>query len=145
MLCKVFLLIATFVSSFKSKKHVTRALLPPSIYFRPQSCQSEILKPFALECALWSAVSSGLKHFFSFLDGVILRFSCCHHRYIFKVQFFHRLTAKKEALVDESDDEYTSVRAMTYDEKRQLSLDINKLPGNSSHHNFYTYCFLKLK
>lgn len=29
----------------------------------------------------------------------------------------------------DSDDEEDTARPMTYDEKRQLSLDINKLPG----------------
>ncbi len=43
---------------------------------------------------------------------------------------FHRLSAKKEAMAEESDEEYSAARAMSYDEKRQLSLDINKLPGD---------------
>ena len=40
-----------------------------------------------------------------------------------------RLAAKKEVLAEESEDEFGSSKAMSYDEKRQLSLDINKLPG----------------
>ena len=39
-----------------------------------------------------------------------------------------RIAAKKGELPDDSDDEFNG-KAMTYDEKRQLSLDINKLPG----------------
>ena len=37
--------------------------------------------------------------------------------------------AKKKTLEVDSDDEVDTARPMTYDEKRQLSLDINKLPG----------------
>jgi len=41
-----------------------------------------------------------------------------------------KLAAKKETLAEESEDEFTTAKPMTYDEKRQLSLDINKLPGD---------------
>lgn len=40
-----------------------------------------------------------------------------------------KMAAKKGELPGDSDDE-ENVKAMTYDEKRQLSLDINKLPGD---------------
>lgn len=40
-----------------------------------------------------------------------------------------KIAAKKGELPDDTDDE-ENVKAMTYDEKRQLSLDINKLPGD---------------
>lgn len=40
-----------------------------------------------------------------------------------------RIVAKKKTLEVDSDDEEDTARPMTYDEKRQLSLDINKLPG----------------
>lgn len=40
-----------------------------------------------------------------------------------------KIAAKKGELPEDSDDE-DNKRAMTYDEKRQLSLDINKLPGD---------------
>jgi len=40
-----------------------------------------------------------------------------------------KIAAKKGELPEDSDDE-ESIKAMTYDEKRQLSLDINKLPGD---------------
>lgn len=40
-----------------------------------------------------------------------------------------RLAAKKEVQAEESEDEFGPSRSMSYDEKRQLSLDINKLPG----------------
>lgn len=40
-----------------------------------------------------------------------------------------RMAAKKKTLEVDSDDEVDTARPMTYDEKRQLSLDINKLPG----------------
>lgn len=39
-----------------------------------------------------------------------------------------KIAAKKGELPEDSEDE--EIRAMTYDEKRQLSLDINKLPGD---------------
>ena len=39
------------------------------------------------------------------------------------------MAAKKKTLEVDSDDEADTARPMTYDEKRQLSLDINKLPG----------------
>ena len=39
------------------------------------------------------------------------------------------MAAKKKTLEVDSDDEEDTARPMTYDEKRQLSLDINKLPG----------------
>ena len=39
------------------------------------------------------------------------------------------MAAKKKTLEADSDDEVDPARPMTYDEKRQLSLDINKLPG----------------
>ena len=39
------------------------------------------------------------------------------------------MAAKKKTLEVDSDDEVDTARPMTYDEKRQLSLDINKLPG----------------
>lgn len=38
------------------------------------------------------------------------------------------MAAKKKSLEADSDEEDTA-KPMTYDEKRQLSLDINKLPG----------------
>ena len=41
----------------------------------------------------------------------------------------NRMAAKKKTLEVDSDDEEDTARPMTYDEKRQLSLDINKLPG----------------
>jgi len=42
-----------------------------------------------------------------------------------------KIAAKKGELPEDSDDDdEESKRAMTYDEKRQLSLDINKLPGD---------------
>jgi len=40
-----------------------------------------------------------------------------------------KIAAKKGELPEDSDDD-ENVKAMTYDEKRQLSLDINKLPGD---------------
>lgn len=40
-----------------------------------------------------------------------------------------RIAAKKKTMEVDSDDEEDTARPMTYDEKRQLSLDINKLPG----------------
>jgi hypothetical protein len=43
--------------------------------------------------------------------------------------YFCRLAQKKKKEEIESEDEEDS-KAMTYDEKRQLSLDINKLPGD---------------
>ena len=46
---------------------------------------------------------------------------------VIKIDLFFRIAAKKGDLPDDSDEE--NVVAMTYDEKRQLSLDINKLPG----------------
>ena len=39
------------------------------------------------------------------------------------------MAAKKKTLEVDTDDEEDTARPMTYDEKRQLSLDINKLPG----------------
>lgn len=45
------------------------------------------------------------------------------------VDFKNRMAAKKKTLEVDSDDEEDTARPMTYDEKRQLSLDINKLPG----------------
>ncbi|XP_073244665.1 bromodomain-containing protein 3-like isoform X2 [Porites lutea] len=41
-----------------------------------------------------------------------------------------KIAAKKKTLEVDSDDEVDTARPMTYDEKRQLSLDINKLPGD---------------
>ncbi|XP_078382273.1 bromodomain-containing protein 3-like isoform X2 [Oculina patagonica] len=41
-----------------------------------------------------------------------------------------KMAAKKKTLEVDSDDEVDTARPMTYDEKRQLSLDINKLPGD---------------
>ncbi|KAJ7339448.1 Bromodomain-containing protein 2 [Desmophyllum pertusum] len=41
-----------------------------------------------------------------------------------------KMAAKKKTLEADSDDEVDPARPMTYDEKRQLSLDINKLPGD---------------
>ncbi|XP_020629233.1 bromodomain-containing protein 3-like isoform X1 [Orbicella faveolata] len=41
-----------------------------------------------------------------------------------------KMAAKKKTLEVDSDDEEDTARPMTYDEKRQLSLDINKLPGD---------------
>eukprot|EP00112_Aurelia_sp_Birch-Aquarium-sp1_P016040 Seg36.4 transcript_id=Seg36.4/GoldUCD/mRNA.D3Y31 product="Bromodomain testis-specific protein" protein_id=Seg36.4/GoldUCD/D3Y31 len=41
-----------------------------------------------------------------------------------------KLAAKKEVQAEESEDEFGPSRSMSYDEKRQLSLDINKLPGD---------------
>ena len=43
--------------------------------------------------------------------------------------FKKRIAAKKKTLEIDTDDEEDTARPMTYDEKRQLSLDINKLPG----------------
>jgi len=40
-----------------------------------------------------------------------------------------KIAAKKGELPEDTDDE-ENIKAMTYDEKRQLSLDINKLPGD---------------
>ena len=45
------------------------------------------------------------------------------------VDLENRMAAKKKTLEVDSDDEEDTARPMTYDEKRQLSLDINKLPG----------------
>ena len=44
------------------------------------------------------------------------------------LDFCPRIASKKGELPEDSDDE-ENVKAMSYDEKRQLSLDINKLPG----------------
>lgn len=41
-----------------------------------------------------------------------------------------KIAAKKKTLEIDTDDEEDTARPMTYDEKRQLSLDINKLPGD---------------
>ncbi|XP_029185046.2 bromodomain-containing protein 3-like isoform X2 [Acropora millepora] len=41
-----------------------------------------------------------------------------------------KIAAKKKTMEVDSDDEEDTARPMTYDEKRQLSLDINKLPGD---------------
>ena len=43
--------------------------------------------------------------------------------------FKKRIAAKNKTLEIDTDDEEDTARPMTYDEKRQLSLDINKLPG----------------
>lgn len=51
----------------------------------------------------------------------------CRHILTWTVIFF-RIAAKKKTFEPDSDDEL-SAKPMTYDEKRQLSLDINKLPG----------------
>ena len=40
-----------------------------------------------------------------------------------------RAGSKKKVLAAHSSDEEGDCRPMTYDEKRQLSLDINKIPG----------------
>ncbi len=45
------------------------------------------------------------------------------------MNYIFRLAQKKKKEEIESEDEEDS-KAMTYDEKRQLSLDINKLPGH---------------
>ena len=54
------------------------------------------------------------------------------------VDLENRMAAKKKTLEVDSDDEEDTARPMTYDEKRQLSLDINKLPGWSKS-LFYFY------
>lgn len=41
----------------------------------------------------------------------------------------YRPPSKKKILTANSSDEEGDNRPMTYDEKRQLSLDINKIPG----------------
>ena len=48
--------------------------------------------------------------------------------YLFIYFFNLRIASKKGELAEDSDDE-ENIKAMSYDEKRQLSLDINKLPG----------------
>ena len=48
--------------------------------------------------------------------------------FLFVFNFFLRIASKKGELAEDSDDE-ENIKAMSYDEKRQLSLDINKLPG----------------
>ena len=48
--------------------------------------------------------------------------------YLFYFFFNLRIASKKGELAEDSDDE-ENIKAMSYDEKRQLSLDINKLPG----------------
>ena len=56
-----------------------------------------------------------------------------------------RLAQKKKKEEVESEDEEDS-KAMTYDEKRQLSLDINKLPGTTvlnSEMNTTITCFAR--
>ena len=53
----------------------------------------------------------------------------------------NRMAAKKKTLEVDSDDEEDTARPMTYDEKRQLSLDINKLPGWSKS-LFYVFSFI---
>ena len=60
------------------------------------------------------------------------------------VDFKNRMAAKKKTLEVDSDDEEDTARPMTYDEKRQLSLDINKLPGwlkSLFHFKLMGYCF----
>lgn len=42
-----------------------------------------------------------------------------------------RATSKRKVLAAHSSDEEGDTRPMSYDEKRQLSLDINKIPGNN--------------
>ncbi len=64
----LLLKISTFLFTFKNNKQVTRTLFPLSVYFRPYCCRSKILKLCAFECALWSAVSTGSKHFFPLLS-----------------------------------------------------------------------------
>ena len=50
-------------------------------------------------------------------------------KFIYLFIFFNlRIASKKGELAEDSDDE-ENIKAMSYDEKRQLSLDINKLPG----------------
>ena len=54
-----------------------------------------------------------------------------------------RMAAKKKSLEADSDEEDTA-KPMTYDEKRQLSLDINKLPGAYAQNPQLANLFLRL-
>jgi len=63
------------------------------------------------------------------------------------VDFKNRMAAKKKTLEVDSDDEEDTARPMTYDEKRQLSLDINKLPGwlkSLFHFKLMGYCLKQI-
>lgn len=48
-------------------------------------------------------------------------------------------TTQQPTMPFDSEDE-DNARPMSYDEKRQLSLDINKLPGNNTKNNFIESC-----